>query len=608
VKQLFSSLNAKQKGLVLVLVPVLFEIVFVGTLAVMLSQAAQELDRMELANIVLLRLNVIESQVGRGLLSIIKGEKSGSQNLAQIDQMMEVLAPKGSKSFYAERVPELQTTLNEIGDMRDGMAQALIKLRAIMANPDISPNDRIKQFSQSDLLALFMTTGTMSQRVMDAETQMRAAEPKEIERLRLTIIALLGSGIAISILLTILLARILSSDIINRLQIISTNAQLIAGRRKLPPVMEGTDEIAELDRVLHESNQLIAEASRKESAILENTVDIICSLDKKLRFQAVSAAAAAAWKCDPADLIGQSVLTLLRADTVDATRQVLQRITTEPFEGHLENIVKCKDGAQRNFLWSIRWSAQSRVFYCVVHDVTELRAIENLKKQFLSMVSHDLRTPLMSISLSLDLMISNKRGPLAPQIGETLKKTQTSLARLIDLVNELLELQKLESGKMQLDLKCVSASDVCALAKETLESMAARAGVQLKGPVGDAALFADEGRLIQVVTNLLSNAIKFSPRESTVTLSAAVDGDFVRVHITDQGPGIPEEQRTRLFQQFAQAKTKSHVSIKGTGLGLAITKAIVEAHGGTVGVESELGKGSTFWFKIQKFVDDEDEF
>ena len=591
------------------LVPVLFEIAFVAVLAVMLLQSMHELDRLERANRVLLGLNRIETLLACGTASLVRGNAPAPKQIRQIDELLTVLNPHSYKALGAEYAPELEETLSDVVDMRDSTLQVLTRLRKVIADPSITPNMRQKYFGQNELLTLFMSCNTMSQRVVDLETRVRTAEPKELEQLRLTMGLLLFSGITVSSAITFVLARVVTLDIMKRLEIISENAQAIAASRELAPPVEGTDEIAQLDRVLHQSSQLLNEANRKEAVILANAVDIICSLDAKLRFQAISAAVSKVWNYDPADLLGQSALSLLKVDTADATRQALQRIAEGPFEGSLENIVKCSDGSQKNSLWTVRWSPADRAYYCVIHDVTELRAIEDLKKQFLSMVSHDLRTPLMSIGLSIDLMTSGKRGPITEKVAGMLNKTKTSLSRLIELVNQLLELQKLEAGKMQLDLKCVSASDVCAAARESLESMAANARVQIKGPIGDAALLADEGRLVQVMTNLISNAIKFSPADSIITLSLVAapglaDGDFVRVNVADQGPGIAETQRALLFEKFTQSSARSNISIKGTGLGLAITKAIIEAHDGEVGVDSEIGKGSTFWIKIRKFADD----
>jgi signal transduction histidine kinase len=128
--------------------------------------------------------------------------------------------------------------------------------------------------------------------------------------------------------------------------------------------------------------------------------------------------------------------------------------------------------------------------------------------------------------------------------------------------------------------------------------MAASAGVQIDDPTGEAIVFADGRRLLQVMTNLLSNAIKYSPRDSRVGITVESIGQNAVVRVSDQGPGIPADQQTLIFDRFRQSRTVSNLAMKSTGLGLAIVKAIVEAHRGTVGVESEDGKGSTFWFKL----------
>jgi signal transduction histidine kinase len=294
---------------------------------------------------------------------------------------------------------------------------------------------------------------------------------------------------------------------------------------------------------------------------------------------------------------------VLTNNTIEPTRKALQRIVDSSHEGELENVVRCRDGSLKNSLWTVRWSNQERSYYCVVHDITELRAIENLKQQFVSMVSHDLRTPLSSIGISLALLTEGRRGPVSEPVLQMIGKAQKGMHRLTDLVNELLDLEKLESGKMHLDLACVSASDVFAAAKESLETMAAMAHVDIKGPAGEAAVRADEGRLVQAVTNLLSNAIKFSPAGSTISLTIAKENGQAKISVTDQGMGIPEDKRAMLFEKFTRTQAASNVDVKGTGLGLAITKAIVEAHDGTIGVDSQMGKGSTFWIRLPLFFE-----
>jgi len=196
------------------------------------------------------------------------------------------------------------------------------------------------------------------------------------------------------------------------------------------------------------------------------------------------------------------------------------------------------------------------------------------------------------------MLTEGKKGVISEGAIKELNRVQTSANRLTELVGELLELEKLEAGKLNLDLAPVSASDVCEAAKELLLGLAQKNTVQLKGPIGEALIMAEEKRMVQMITNLMSNAIKFSPKDSTVTISIVKDETFAEIRISDQGPGIAADDKALIFEKFRQSRTAEGVTAKGTGLGLAIVRALAESHGGEVGVESEVGKGSTFFIRV----------
>lgn len=222
------------------------------------------------------------------------------------------------------------------------------------------------------------------------------------------------------------------------------------------------------------------------------------------------------------------------------------------------------------------------------------------------MVSHDLRSPLSSVGVSLALLLDGKRGPLSERAQRLLKNAQSSSQKLTTLVNDLLELEKLESSCLDLELTAVSASDACASAKESIQTLADQAQVTVRGPAGDALILADARRIVQVLINLLSNAIKFSPPKSTVTISLARhEAGQVDIRIADEGPGIPFEHQALIFDKFQQSRAISSVPVKSTGLGLAIVKAIAEAHHGSVGVESDGTNGSVFWVRLPLHAEDE---
>jgi signal transduction histidine kinase len=161
-----------------------------------------------------------------------------------------------------------------------------------------------------------------------------------------------------------------------------------------------------------------------------------------------------------------------------------------------------------------------------------------------------------------------------------------------------LDIEKLEAGKLEMTFANVDADSILDRSVESVRSFGDQYGIKFEVEKCNATVFADGDRLVQVLVNLLSNAVKYSPKDGTVTVSTTVDGDFLRFAITDQGRGIPLDFIGKVFERFEQVETADAIKRGGTGLGLAICKAIVEQHKGVIGVESELGQGSSFWFRI----------
>jgi PAS domain S-box-containing protein len=239
----------------------------------------------------------------------------------------------------------------------------------------------------------------------------------------------------------------------------------------------------------------------------------------------------------------------------------------------------------------------------VMTDITERKAVERMKNEFVSTVSHELRTPLTSIVGSLGLVMGGAAGEVSPQARAMLDIAHKNSARLVSLINDILDIEKIESGKMVFQFKPLELMLLIDQAVESLRAYADQYGVRLEitEQVAGARVNADENRLIQVLTNLLSNAVKFSPKNDVVTISVARRDHTLRVQVRDRGRGIPPEFRARIFQRFAQADSSDTRQRGGTGLGLSIAKAIVEKHGGHIGFESELGVGTLFFFELPEW-------
>lgn len=242
-----------------------------------------------------------------------------------------------------------------------------------------------------------------------------------------------------------------------------------------------------------------------------------------------------------------------------------------------------------------------RLYVAVVRDISERKESERRVSEFYSIVSHELRTPLTSIRGSLGLISGGLTGEIPEDAMELLGIASESCDRLIRLINDILDLKKLESGKFVFRLERLIPREIVATALSQIEGMAQGRCVVLEHKINcDIPFIGDSDRIIQVLTNLLSNAIKFSPKDSCVRVivSASQSGNYVRFQVIDFGPGIPPEHVGKLFGKFQQIDSSDTRLQEGTGLGLAISKSIIEQLEGRIGVSTIPGKGSTFWFEL----------
>jgi len=239
-------------------------------------------------------------------------------------------------------------------------------------------------------------------------------------------------------------------------------------------------------------------------------------------------------------------------------------------------------------------------FVGIQNDITQRVEAEKRISEFYSIVSHELRTPISKIKSSLSLVLDGEAGTINETVRRFINISQKSADSLWRMIENILDFKKLESGKFRLLLQELSLSDLVENAVAEFKPVADEASITLNfKPDGNPRVKADGQRIVQVLENFLSNAIKFSPPNSTVSITVVErEGERARVEVADQGAGVAEEDVPKLFGKFQQIESPDRRSRGGTGLGLSICKAIVEAHGGEVGVKTKQGQGSTFWFEL----------
>jgi len=332
-------------------------------------------------------------------------------------------------------------------------------------------------------------------------------------------------------------------------------------------------------------------------SILANMLSALVTLTDDGIIDSVNGAAESTFGFSRDELTGQPFGVLFDGSSADPRAllaQALGRMTE--LQGRRKNGERFACELRLFQLDSLRGSG----YAAIAHDVSERYEVERLKAEFVSVVSHELRTPLTAVRGSLGLLTGGVLGHLSPAVMELLLIAERNTLRLITLVNDILDLERLQSGEMVLVLKPVRARGIVDRSVESVKSFADQVRVTIAVRCTDDVVRGDGDRLVQVLVNLLSNAVKFSPPESLIEVSTTVEPRTTVFRVSDRGRGVPLSHRRVIFERFQQVHASDANEKGGTGLGLAISKAIVEKHGGTIGVESEEGTGSTFWFRVPR--------
>ncbi len=268
----------------------------------------------------------------------------------------------------------------------------------------------------------------------------------------------------------------------------------------------------------------------------------------------------------------------------------------------IDNTERFKEGKELNKLiaGSDEIAALDGSFHKMAQTVLEA---QRMRQTFVAMISHDLRTPLTNVQAFLSLVGEGVLGEVPERVKVQAGKTEQNVSRLIRLINDLLVLEKMEAGKMQMNPKVLYLENLIEKSVDAINEFANNHAVSIEADETNAEVYADPDRLMQVIINLLSNAVKFSPRGGTVKVVVIENAEFIETQIIDQGRGVPAEFREAIFEKYQQVKSEDSSKKGGTGLGLPICKLIIEQSGGSIGVRSEDGKGSTFWFRLPQKIE-----
>ena len=375
--------------------------------------------------------------------------------------------------------------------------------------------------------------------------------------------------------------------------------------------------IYRLNRKSEKDHIALQNAERIQRTILNSAAYSMVSTDTTGAIQTVNAAAEKWLGYTGAELAGSNVTVVHDAHELQSRGDQLTRAMGMPVMGDYQALVtkarygvadefECtyvrKDGTRFPVLLAVTalggGNNDLAGYLMVAADLSERHAIRKMKDEFVSVVSHELRTPLTSIKGALGLLAGGVTGVLPPKAGEMAKIAQSSAERLSRLVDDILDLQRIESGRITMDKRLCDVADLIKESAESVHLVAENEGLTIVSSPCQASINADRERMVQAFVNLLGNGIKFSPRGGRIEFAAEQTADNVLFRVKDEGRGIPREKLETIFERFVQVDASDAREKGGTGLGLAICRSIVEQHGGRVWAESELGRGSTFYVQL----------
>jgi PAS domain S-box-containing protein len=391
----------------------------------------------------------------------------------------------------------------------------------------------------------------------------------------------------------------------------------------------GSNQIQYLSTIARDITQqkqteaTLKESDRRWNSLLDNVQLIVIGLDINGNVDYVNPFFLQLTDYTEAEILGKNWFNnFLPQSQYHIVKTTFQEVIEKNFYPHYQNPILTKSGEERMISWSntlLRDAEKNPIgTISIGEDITERYKLDRMKGEFISIVSHELRTPLTSMQAGLSLLHDKIIDPNSPEGEATIEIATEGVDRLVRLVNDILDLERLESGKISLEKSICNTADLINSAIAQMQDMAILSGIILNATPAAYQIYADPDRLLQLLINLLSNAIKFSPSASNVWLTVEEEGrgageqgsrgaegelstqqsPYLLFTVKDQGRGIPNDSLESVFERFHQVDASDSRSKGGTGLGLAICRNIVEQHGGTIWVESVLGVGSTFYFTL----------
>jgi PAS domain S-box-containing protein len=541
-------------------------------------------------------LNLLNQDVYE-LMIIVTVKNPKAISLTDINQFRGVSQSIDSRLQEIETVsegdPDVRQMASDARDLKQKMISLLARNRETYSEATNGLGQRISLKDELNQL-LFKAMRDFLPKIAEKQHRFSSVAPSIYANLRARQDGLILFVIISESLLSVTLAAIISRSLTTRIERLVENTSRLASRLPLNPPAEGSDELAILDQSFQRLAKTLMEKERRESVFIENAYDIIVTIDRQKRITGINLASAAKLGFAPDALIGQCIFDLVDAASQEKLGNTMDALIDGTSAVPLELQIRKKDGLSMDALIALQWFSTENLFLCIIHDVTAQREAERIKSNVVAMVSHDLKTPLATVDNVLK-MLDNPA--LADKRDSYLAMAKRNIRRVLGLVVDFLDVERLESSTFVLHKKVVSVSEIYKVVEEAVIGVAEEKHVTVNFDQSDETVYGDFECLVRVLTNLVTNAVNYSPEGEIVHVCAKKAGGAIEFFVKDHGPGIPLSERERIFEKFYQLSDKQKAS---SGLGLTTCKYLVELGGGKIKVDSHESAGSIFSFTVPR--------
>ena len=603
-------LSLAAKGLILVAIPLCFELGFIGVLVDLQRQAEAESAAASRSGKVAQGIAALTADLFALWQTIYSTTRAQWRSTGRFDQSYKPAVHK-LLAVYDELIvltadePQLNHRLSISRNMlRDAERLLDTMMKKLNATPE-------SQYFTEEVLAIKQIQSTFRALVdqnHEVETVFRKQNSERDTtrqtELRQRILSVATCAAVVNVLLSIAVAIFLLKDVVGRLRHLQDNASRLAAGKQLRAPLQGSDEIAEVDRVFRRLARALTESNQKERAVIDNALDTICALDKDGRFSTANPASFKLFGLEPEDLVGTRLVDAIAEKDRGRILAWMSSLRDSGSTGNRlserekEFTVSRRNHSNVETLWSGHWSEEEQLLFVVIHDMTDRKELERAKQELVAMLTHDLRSPLTTIQGMIEMAQAGMLGDLNDRGIRLTQAAERNSSRMLSLINDLLDIEKIKAGSMTLSKETVSLNALFDEVKANVADWTAENGIKINCRVTDLTISADREKISRVIFNLVSNAIKFSPPGGNIELYAEPKDKGVEISVADQGPGIAPDLVSSIFERFQQGTGAALKGKGGSGLGLAICKEIVTLHGGKIWVTSEEGNGSQFHFIV----------